>query len=62
MVLITTQLSEEAMAVAAADIAPKAFQQLVSEGGKHQDVEDDLQVKCVYDGERALSLFSPPRI
>ncbi|CAN0213700.1 unnamed protein product [Pylaiella littoralis] len=31
------------MAVAAADIAPKAFQQLVSEGGKHQDVEDDLQ-------------------
>lgn len=32
------------MAVAAADIAPKAFQQLVKEGGEHQDVEDDLQV------------------
>ncbi|CBJ25930.1 Ribosome biogenesis regulatory protein homolog [Ectocarpus siliculosus] len=31
------------MAVAAADIAPKAFEQLVKEGGEHQDVEDDLQ-------------------
>lgn len=33
------------MAVAAADIAPKAFQQLVQEGGGNQDVEDDLQVR-----------------
>lgn len=33
-----------AMAVAAADIAPKAFEKLVKEGGEHQDVEDDLQV------------------
>ncbi|CAM9794454.1 unnamed protein product [Scytosiphon promiscuus] len=31
------------MAVSAAEIAPKAFQQLVEEGGEHQDVEDDLQ-------------------
>ncbi|CAM9380482.1 unnamed protein product [Laminaria digitata] len=29
--------------VAAADIAPKAFEQLVREGGENQDVEDDLQ-------------------
>lgn len=32
------------MAVSAADIAPKAFEQLVKQGGDHQDVEDDLQV------------------
>lgn len=32
------------MAVAAADIAPKAFQTLVAEGGENQDVEEDLQV------------------
>eukprot|EP00752_Nemacystus_decipiens_P018305 g16421.t1 len=31
------------MAVAAADIAPKAFEHLVKQGGDHQDVEDDLQ-------------------
>lgn len=30
--------------VSAADIAPKAFEQLVREGGENQDVEDDLQV------------------
>lgn len=38
--------------VAAADIAPKAFEQLVREGGENQDVEDDLQVSsldCWYD-------------
>lgn len=36
------------MAVAAADIAPKAFQQLVEQGGDHQDVEDDLQVRASF--------------
>lgn len=33
------------MTVSAADIAPKAFRSLVAEGGEHQDVEDDLQVR-----------------
>lgn len=35
--------------VAAADIAPKAFEQLVREGGENQDVEDDLQVSLSPD-------------
>lgn len=34
-----------AMAVSAAEVAPKAFEQLVSDGGDKEDVEDDLQVK-----------------
>lgn len=43
------------MAVTAADIAPKAFEQLVQQGGEHQDVEDDLQVShTVQRHERVL--------
>ncbi len=45
------------MAVAAADIAPKAFQQLVKEGGEHQDVEDDLQVP---NESACATAFGPP--
>lgn len=32
------------MAVSAADIAPRAFQQPTHGQGEHQDVEEDLQV------------------
>lgn len=35
------------MTISAADIAPKAFEQLVKQGGELQDVEDDLQVSEV---------------
>lgn len=36
------------MAISAADIAPKAFGGLVADGGAHQDVEDDLQVRWLF--------------
>lgn len=42
--------------VAAADIAPKAFEQLVREGGENQDVEDDLQVSRPPDRLRDQSM------
>ena len=42
--------------VAAADIAPKAFEQLVREGGENQDVEDDLQVSQSPDRLRDRSV------
>lgn len=49
------------MAVSAADIAPKAFEQLVKQGGDHQDVEDDLQVHTalLVAEHQALFLFLP---
>lgn len=52
-----TQAVKAMAVVAAADIAPKAFQQLVREGGEHQDVEDDLQVSPF--SRPLAALFSP---